>query len=481
MSLASAAAKGGTINVAIALVSQATTLVVFLVLARLISPAEIGVVTLANAVLSILWLFVDQGFGVAITRAETLHPKAASTAFWIVIGCGAIVVLGVFTAAPLIASFYDAPELTGLLRALALLLGLGSTSTIPSALLTRNLRFRTLAYIQMASNLLGAAGGTFMAAQGFGAWSLVGKQAVEIVAVLIGLWKTVDWRPTIEFDRSQARTLFRFGTKVTGNSVLQQATRRLDEFLVGHFAGNASLGLFSVGLRAGHMLHEVSTVALNRTALPILAKMQGDKERLKVAYEKSITMGSLMLTPLYAGLGVCATNIVELFFGNQWLGSVPIMQAFAISGILQTSVLFLNPILLAMGEPGWPVRLAAGRFVLVGLTTTVGVQYGIVGVAVLMALRNLIMLVPNMALMAWLLRISPKVLFRSVSLPWIAALAMALAIHAVSPFLSNLQVAVRLFLQVCLGATVYLVVLFVFARQTLLLMWDFFRSIFRKT
>src|SRR5690606_35372800 len=191
MKLGPIAAKGSAWNVIMAFSNQATTFIVFLVLARLMAPAEIGVVAIANAILAVLWFLVEQGYSEAVVRMPSITQRVLSTAFWLIVASGLLVVGCLVLLAPLVGNLYNSTVLTPVLQALACIMGLASLASIPSALLNRELRFRAQAIRQVISTVLGGIAGVVLAYRGFGVWSLVGKQAVEMACGLVLVWGLV--------------------------------------------------------------------------------------------------------------------------------------------------------------------------------------------------------------------------------------------------------------------------------------------------
>src|SRR5690606_10307482 len=222
----SIAAKGSAWNVIMAFSNQATTFIVFLVLARLMAPEEIGVVAIANAILAILWFLVEQGYSEAVVRMPSISQRVLSTAFWLIAISGLLVVGCLVLLSPVVADVYDSEILTPVLQALACTMGLASLSSIPSALLNRELKFRAQAIRQIVSTVAGGIVGVVFAYLGFGVWSLVVKQAVEVVCGLVLVWSLVSWRPSFTFSRSDAKELFGFGSRRTGTNLIQRAARR---------------------------------------------------------------------------------------------------------------------------------------------------------------------------------------------------------------------------------------------------------------
>ncbi len=483
MKLASVAAKGSAWNVIMAFSNQATTFLVFLVLARIMTPEEIGVVAIANAILSVLWFLVEQGYSEAIVRSPTLSPRLLSTAFWLIAGSGVVVVATLVLLAPAVSNLYDSSVLTPVLQSLACIMGLASLSSIPSALLNRDLKFRAQAIRQVIATLLGGVAGVIMAYQGFGVWSLVGKQAVESVCGLVMVWALVSWRPRFEFSRQAARELFGFGSRRTGTNLIQRATRRADEFLVGFFLGSAALGLFSVGVRAVLLLTEISTAAAQRTAMPLLAKIQDDRAKLRHACIQGIDLSSAVLTPLYAGLAVTAPEVIETFFGSKWLDSVTIVQGLGVASLTNTVGMFVSPLLVATGKAHWLLRLVTLRAVTGVVATVIGAKFGLVGLAYSLVARALILFPLNFFFLNSIAALPAREILPVAVRPWMAAAVMAGAVYAAAS-VSNVQAwdaPARLLLLVCVGTVAYCGSLFVLAPATCRRLYAFAGSAVRRT
>ncbi|HEX7022670.1 MAG TPA: lipopolysaccharide biosynthesis protein, partial [Trueperaceae bacterium] len=333
--------------------SRALTFVVFLLLARLLTPEDFGVVALATVFIAFAQVFVDQGFAEALIQREDLEPGHLDTAFWANLGLGVLLSALSFVAAPLVATLFDEPKLIAVVRWLSLLFVLRALAGVQAAILTRDFDFRALAFRRLMGVMAGGVLGVVMAVMGFGVWSLVGQQLCGALVEAGVLWWASDWAPGWGLGREYFKDLFSFGINITGTNLLNFANRRSDDLLIGYFLGPVALGYYTVAYRLLLILTDLLANTINQVALPAFARLQKEPKRLLDAFYKATNLASLVAFPCFVGLAVLAPELTRGVFGEKWLPSVPVMQVLALIGILH-SVFNLNaPLMVAVGKPSW--------------------------------------------------------------------------------------------------------------------------------
>lgn len=324
------AVSGGLVTAA----AQGTKFVLNLgsaiLLARLLSPQEFGVVAMALAAAGLLSLFKEAGLSLATVQSETITQGQVSSLFWINVALGAITsVIGIFLA-PLIAWFYRDPRVTDVMIAVSFVALLTGMAVQHQALLIRQMRFRALAIIEVASMLAGIGAACCLAAFGFGYWSLVAQQLCAAAAGLALIWWASRWRPTIPDWRNGLAPLLTFGAHLTVSDLVGRLATSSDAILVGRFFGAEPLGLYSrASVLIARPLEQLLT-PLSAVLIPVLSRLQSDPDRYRRTFLRAYDTLALITFPFGAVCLALAEPIVLVILGPNWAGVVPLFAGFSL-------------------------------------------------------------------------------------------------------------------------------------------------------
>ena len=381
-SLRTRAAKGVFWTATGAWGRQIAVFVVFAILARLLEPADFGLVAFAAVFVGFTHVLAEEGLVDALVQRKDLERAHLDAAFWttIVFAMGLTLILAALSVP--IATLLGDEELAPVLVVLALSIPIASSSLVQRALLTREMKFRSLALRSLAAITVGSIFGVTAALLGYGVWSLVVQNIVGVTTGTIVLWRVTDFRPRLTFSYSHCRDLLGFGSNVVGFRLLIYFTRRADELLIGAFLGPAALGFYTVGYRMLRMLIQVTSSLIDRVSFPLYSKLQDKPARLKVAFYKSTSFAALIAFPVFLSAAVLAPQVVDLFFGPKWADSIPVMQLLAFFGLIQVLTYLNGTTIKALGKPGWLVLIVGITAALKVSAFLVAVQYGLVAVAV---------------------------------------------------------------------------------------------------
>lgn len=442
--------------------SQAGSLLVFLVLARLLSPDAFGLVALANVFRAFLQRFVEQGFMPALVQRDELEPAHLDTAFWAQLAAGGALTALCFAAAEPLAHAFDQPGLAEVLRALSLLLVVKSVALVPRALLRRAFEFRTLARAAIAGIAVSGAVGIPMALAGYGVWSLVGQQLTyECVTTFVVLWGC-RWRPGFTVSRRHLDHLLGYSVHVLGFRIVEFASRRVDQLLVGFFLGEVALGFYSVAHRVLEVMSQVLVSTIRQVVFPAYSRLQSDGPRLRNALTQSVRFTSLVTFPIFLGTAAVASELVPLIFGEQWLAATPLIRILSLSGIVASLTTLLENVLLATGRPDQRLKLGVLTAFITLPLCAIAVQWGVVAMAVswVVGRAAVLPLVYRAALLA--IGAAPGAAsapaaspLRPIALPLCAAAAMSAAILSIGPHQLGGSLALALVVEVGVGAGLY--------------------------
>ena len=340
--LKGASIGGVLINMASQVVRTLLRLGYQIVIARLLLPGDFGLVAMAAPVITFVQLFADLGLSQATVQQSEISQGQLSFLFWLNVAAGLLLSAVCVGAAPLVARFYGDPRVTGVMIAAGALLLLGSFYSQHMALLNRHMRFRALAVVDIASFLLGSAGGIAAALLGAGYWAIIANQAVTTVSALVMVWRASGWVPGRPGRFSEMTALMHFGGNVTSFNFVNFFSRNGDNILIGRFAGEHALGLYDRAFKL--MLVPFGQIAapFGKVAVPLLSRSHDQPEFYRQAYRRMLEAVLLLLYPGLVFMIAAHRALIALALGPRWADVAPI---FAILGFNA----FVAPIGSSMG------------------------------------------------------------------------------------------------------------------------------------
>jgi O-antigen/teichoic acid export membrane protein len=448
---------------------QLVSLVVFTTLARLLSPSAFGLVALAAVYLGIVTMFIDQGITQALIQRQDLEAGHKDAAFWFNLVCATILCLSTIVLAGPVAALFKEPRLVPLLRWSSLGLVIGASTMVHSALFIRAMDFRQPVIRGLIASLFGGIIGIGMAFMGFGVWSLVGQQLASELAGAIFLWIMSTYRPSFEFSKSHLRQLFRFSSSIFATSILWYFSSRLDEMVIGRFAGINLLGLYSIAGKLPNLANMVTQQPLSIVSLPSLSKLQSDHAKMRHVVCQGMELNALISFAVFVGLAMVSPEAVHILFGAKWAGAALLCSLLSIYAMVNTLGIFCYPILLASGGIGKFVWLNVWHASGVLAACVIGIQFSIIWLVVGLIINSVVMTVPGLIYVHRRIGLSPLDYCRPCLIPAAASLFMAGTVWSISLLMpQSTWVALLLFCKMAAGAAAYLGFMFIFRRNTLI-------------
>jgi O-antigen/teichoic acid export membrane protein len=440
------------------------SLVAFLALARLLTPADFGVMALAGIYLTFCTFIIDQGFGTALVQRANLEHGHLDAAFWIQLAIGLIIAGITVVAAGWIAGFFAEPRLAEVLQVLALFPAITALTLVQQAQLKRQFEFRALAIRHIVSAVAGAVIGVALALLGYGVWSLVAQMLGGAVVGLVVLWRASSWRPRFAFSMRHFRDLVGFGTSVFIHELVWTLAYQIDRLLLGRFAGAGPVGLYTVAQRLVSIIGEVLVVGLQGIVVPVFARVQHDREALSRGLFRAYRLIAFVSFPAFAGLALVAPELVPIILGAKWIEATPVVQASALPTLLYALGFFLSNVLTAIGRPGLRLALTTIQTVASAVFIMAVIHWGPAAVALAMGAAALLAYVVNAIMLQRLIGLDLVAYHRQA---WPAAAAtglMAAAIWALGPALAGKPILLILVAKIAAGGLAYLAATAILAR-----------------
>lgn len=302
-----------------------------ILLARLLTPNDYGMIAMLTIFIAVSQTFIDSGFGNALIRKLDRTEADKATVFFFNIFMAMACYGIIFLSAPLIAQFYSMPELTDILRILAINLIIQAFGSIQHLNLTIDLNFKALAKVTFIGAIVGGTAGLICAYNGLGVWSLVVQQMATTSCRVILFWVLVHWRPKTFFNKSSFKNMFGFGSKLLASGLLNTLYDNIYDLIIGKAFAAATLGNYS---RASHFANFPSsniTGIFQRVTYPVLSKIQDDPDKLRKGYLKFLNMATLVIFPLMIGLAALAKPFILLILTDKWFDVILILQIICIA------------------------------------------------------------------------------------------------------------------------------------------------------
>jgi len=439
-----------------------------IIMARLLTPSDFGLLGMAMVVIGFGALFRELGAEGALIQRKDTSEKLLSSVFWFNVLLGVATMALVYASAPLAAHFYHEPKVSRVIKALSLVFVISGSSAVHAAILTRNMEFRQMAALEIVSSVAGAAVGVVCALYGQGVWSLV-YQSITIAAVSsISLWTASRWRPLFFFDRDELKTVWDYTLNLSGYTLFNYFARNADNFLIGRYCGSGNLGYYSVAYQI--MFYPLQTISavFGRVMFPVLSKLQTNNAGFKSAYIKMVSVIAVFTFPITFGMLAVADPLVTLLLGAKWEPAIWLILVLAPVGLIQSIGTTVGVIYKAKGRTGLMFKWGVFAGMLVILSFAIGLQWGVRGVAVCYALVSLALAYPNFAIPFRL--IDMKVGDLSVALwrPFVCATGMFITVaglkHLAFPAWSSVTLVSTL---VPVGVVVYMGLSYLLNRENM--------------
>ena len=309
----------------------AVSFIIGIVLARLLTPTDYGIIGVYSVFFAIASVIINGGFSMAIVHKQDLTPDDCSTAFWYNIFLGILFYILFYVTSPLFADFFDIPVLEDILRVTALGLVIGALTTVQRALFFKKVDFKTISLINLTCNVLSGVIGIFLAYSGYGVWSLVLMGLTSGILNTIFLWYLSKWHPQFVFSKKSFSSMFSYGNKILGTRLLETARLEASSFVIGKFFSARTLGLFTKGVSNSKILSTNISDVLCSVTFPVLSKIQDDDQYLISVYHRMIRLSSMVIFFLMLLLAALAHPIIIFLYSEKWEGAVIYMQLISFS------------------------------------------------------------------------------------------------------------------------------------------------------
>lgn len=435
--------------------SQGVQFVIAILLARLLTPAEYGIVSIIMIFIVIANVVVQNGFSTALVQKRQADRVDFSSVCYFDLAVALVMYGLLYLAAPSIAGFYGIEELTAIVRVLSIVLFPGAVISVQTAYVSRNLEFKGLFLSTLAASLISGVISITMAYRGWGVWAMVGQQIAYYVSLMTVLFFTVTWKPELCFALDRIRGMFAFGWKLLCASLLDTVFNNLYGLLIGKIYNEELLGSYNRGEQFPKLIATNLGAAIQAVLLPAFSANQDDVGLVRQMMRRAIQLSSFAVLPMLLGLFAVADTLVLALLGERWLVCVPFLRIMCISycfwPIHITNLQAIN----AVGRSDVFLKLEIVKKALSLLALVVGMQFSVTVMVGLKAFQDFLCTFINAAPNKKLLGYSILHQWMDVMPSALLSAVMCAVVWYVGVLLPGMNPWVKLLVQIISGMGTY--------------------------
>ena len=427
--------------------------IVGIVLARILSPKEFGLIGMISVFIAVSTTFINSGFGSALIRKKDCSQADYSTVFFFNLIAGIVFYIILFFLSPSISSYFNEEELVLILRVLAFSLIIDSLSLIQGVILTKRVDFKLQAKVSVISSSSAGVLGISLAYNGFGVWSLIYMQlfARFLNAALLWMWN--NWKPSFIFNIASFKELFGFGGKLLLSGLIETIYRNIYFIIIGKYFNATQLGYYTRADQFNSVPSQSLTTIMSRVTYPVLSQMQDDKERLKQGYKKMIKTIMFVSFSVMMGIAAVADSMILSLIGEKWEPSVIYLQLLCFVGMMYPlHALNLN-ILQVQGRSDLFLKLEIIKKILAIPIIIIAIVLGIKAMIIGMWISTLIAFYLNSYWSGRFINYPMKEQVTDIFPSFILAFSMALSVYLLGSQIVTLH-WVKLLLQISFGVSI---------------------------
>ncbi len=353
-----------------------------IVLARLLTPADYGIVGILAVFLAIANAFIDCGFTSALVQNQQRTEEDFSTAFYFNIAIALFFYVVLFVSAPYIAIFYKMPILTSVTRVLAFTLPLSALGAVNRTKLQIAVDFKTQAKATLTAVTLSGLVGIWLAYKGAGVWALVAQTLLNALFNTILLFCLVRWWPLAKFSVASFKRMFGFGSKLLAASLLDVFYFNMYPLVIGKLFSAADLGLYSRASNFSHLPSAVTTGIVTRVTFPVFSQIQNELDRLFAVYKKYLAVVTGLYAPVVLGLCAIARPLISALIGEKWLPAVPLLQILCIACLFDCITQVNLNLLYVKGYTGAVLKLNIIKRIISFSILLISMPFGLFGLCI---------------------------------------------------------------------------------------------------
>jgi PST family polysaccharide transporter len=421
-------------------------------------PEDFGTVGMSLIIIGLVSIVNESGLTTSIIQRKDLKDSHLYTAFWTNIITGFLLYAATFFLSPFIADFFNNDYVELVIKVASLSFLISSVTIVHRSLLSKNLRFKAIATTEIIGSFISGIFALYLALSGFGLWSLVAKNLINDLVVVLLTLIIYPWKPSLQFSKTKFYELFGFGFNVICSNLLGYFRQNLDYIIIGRFMGAELLGYYTLAYTLASFPATKITPIITRVVFPTFSLLQDDITRFKKGYMKLVSSLALITIPSLIGLALVATELIIQVYGEKWSPSIVPLQILCLLGLIDSISDTSRSVFYSKGFPEIELKLNAMKIMISAIVIYVGSFYGIVGVAASLSLVSIFYFIFTQKIVNQIISLSWIHYFEGIKVPLFAAIIMGLVISIYKyriHFENSSSTLTILITSIIIGVTIY--------------------------
>ncbi len=437
-----------------AVIARGVGLVASVLLARILSPREFGLLGMIYIFTATSASIADSGLSTSLIRTKNVSSIDYSTVFYVNIGISLSLYVIIFLLSPFIANFYNEPELVNIIRVYALIFVITSFSSVQQSILVKKMAFKRLMLLNMPGIIIGAGIGITMAYQDYGIWSIIFMQLITQSILSIMLWIASDWKPILEFSKELLKKHYNFGYKLMISGVLHSAFENVYNVLIGKYFTTQVLGQFERARTYNNYPVHILGAIISKVTYPLLTRLEDQQKNTLSAYKQILQLSSFISIPTMLILSAVSIPLFNLILGPQWNEAALFFKILCFAGMLYPVRAFNLNILKVFGRSDLFLKLEIFKNIIIITILFCAVNYGIYSIVWSIVLISILELIMNVHYTNKVMSYSLYSQIKDISISLLTM--MYIVIIMINPFLYNYNLLLKVIILSGLGIVFYL-------------------------
>jgi O-antigen/teichoic acid export membrane protein len=433
---------------------QILQIIISIILGRLLSPSDFGLLGMITVFSSVAQSIVYSGFGSALIQKKDIDETDASSVFYFNIFMGFVLSATLFLFAPLIAKFFNQPILIQITRAMSLIILINSFSLVQRSLMMRELNFRLHLIIEFIAVLLSGIAGIVMALNDMGVWSLVIQLISRYLISTILLWLLSNWRPSLLFSYQSIESMFSFGSKLLISEIINTVFNNIYQTFIGKVYSVKDLGYYKKAITIESAAANTTTLPFSKVIFVTLSPFQENNRLLKQSYRKTIKLSMFLHFPIMIGLITIADPLIRLLLTDKWAPSIPFFQLLCVVGVFMPLDYYNNVLFKIKGRSDLYLQLEIIKKLLTILAIFITYRWSIIALLVGQIIVSVITIVINSFFSNRLIQYSLKNQIADLFSSFLTASLMGIGLYLLSTITYDLLI-VELLVLIIGGILIY--------------------------
>ena len=356
---------------------QIVAFVISIILARLLEPEQFGLLGMVMVFSALAQVFMDMGFGSALIQKQNINSTTYSTIFWLNIGIGAFISLGIFFSAELIANFYNEPQLIGITKLLSSVFIISSLANIQRIIFIKKLDFKTQSLINILT--AGISGGItlWMAFSGFGVDALIFQKIIAAILTVVSFWYLSSWRPSFVFKLNDVKSIWGFSSKEFLDRIITTVYSKLDVIVIGKLFSSATLGFYTRAFSLNSIIGKFTSTSLDKIFFPLISSIHQDKVKVRLIYLRVITIVGFFAIGISGLLFITADDLFVILFTDKWNQSIIYFKLLVVINFIYPISSLMLSFISGLGYAGEVLKAGIYKKLIGTIAIVIGIFYGI--------------------------------------------------------------------------------------------------------